>query len=125
MHNGSSYFKYLLMTLLMLLVILYAAYFTRLKFSANVGMHAQSLSCVRLFATPWTVACQVPLTMGFSRQEYWRGLPFPPSGGLSDPGTEPMSLTSPALTGRFFTTEPPGKPTKCVPEPQIKLMIIR
>ena len=46
------------------------------------------LRCVRLFVTPWTVACQVPLSMGFSRQEYWSGLPFPSSGDLPDPGIE-------------------------------------
>ena len=56
---------------------------------------------------PWTVAHQAPLSMKFSRQEYWSGLPFPPPGDLPNPGTEPPS---PALTGRFFTTEPPGKP---------------
>ena len=58
------------------------------------------------FATPWTVAHRTPLSMGFPRQEYCSGLPFP-SGDLSDPGIEP---TSPALAGGFFTTEPPGKP---------------
>ena len=47
--------------------------------------------------------------MGFSRQEYWSGLPCPPSGDLSDPGTELASLTSPTLAGGFFTHEPPGK----------------
>ena len=57
--------------------------------------------------TPWTVARQAPLSMGFSRQEYWSGLPFPSPGDLPDPGTEPAS---PVLAGRFFTTEPPGKP---------------
>ena len=62
-------------------------------------------SCVRLLAILWTVACQAPLSMGFSRQEHRSGLPFPP-GVLSDPGIEPMSLTSPALAGRFFTDEP-------------------
>ena len=62
------------------------------------------------FATPWTVAHQVPISMGFSRQEYWRGLLFPPPGDLPDPGTEPMSLVSPALAGSFFTPAPPGKP---------------
>ena len=50
-----------------------------------------------LFATPRTVACQAPLSMGFSRQEYWSGLPCPPPGDLPDPGIEPMSLVSPAL----------------------------
>ena len=54
-------------------------------------------SRVRLCATPWTVARQVPLPMGFSRQEYWRGLPCPPPGDLPDPGIEPMSSASPAL----------------------------
>ena len=58
-------------------------------------------------ATPWTVACQAPLFMGFSRQEYWNGLPLPSPGDLPDPGIE---HASPALAGRFFTAEPPGKP---------------
>ena len=59
-------------------------------------------------ATSWTVACQDPVSMGFSRQEYWSGLPFPHPGDLPDPGIEPESSASPALAGRFFTTEPPG-----------------
>ena len=59
-----------------------------------------------------TVDCspQAPLSMGFSRQEYWSRLPFPPPGDLPDPGIKPASLVSPALAGRFFTTEPPGNP---------------
>ena len=61
-------------------------------------------SCVKLFATPWTVAHQAPLSMGFFRQEYWSGLPFPPPGDLPDPGIKPKSLMSPKLAGRFFTT---------------------
>ena len=52
---------------------------------------AQSLSRVQLFETPWTVACQAPLFMGFSRQECWSGLPFPTPGDLSNPGIEPTS----------------------------------
>ena len=60
-------------------------------------------------AIPWNVVCQAPLPMGFSRQEYWNVLPFPPLGDLPDPGIEPVS---PALAGGFFTTEPPGKPHK-------------
>ena len=60
------------------------------------------------FATPWTVAYQAPLSMEFSRQVYWSGLPFPPAGDLPDPGIEPIPLASPALSGGFFTTEPPG-----------------
>ena len=62
-----------------------------------------------LFATPWVVACQAPLSMGFSRQEHWSGLPFLPPGDLPDPGMEPTSLAFPALAGRFFTTAPAGK----------------
>ena len=54
-------------------------------------------SCVQLFATLWTIACQAPLSMGFSRQEYWSGLPCPPLGDLSDPGIKPLSPVSPAL----------------------------
>ena len=64
----------------------------------------QSLSCIWLFAAPWTVACQAPLSMGFYRQEYWSGLPFPSPGHLPDPGIEPVSLESAALAGRFSTT---------------------
>ena len=62
------------------------------------------LSHVWLFATPWTVARQVRLSMGFFRQEYWNGLSFPTPGDLPDPGIEPTSLMSPALAGGFFTT---------------------
>ena len=61
-------------------------------------------SCVQLFATLWTVAHQVPLPVGFSRQEYWSGLPCPPPGDLPDPGIEPASFMSPVLAGGFFTT---------------------
>ena len=53
-------------------------------------------------ATLWTIAHQAPLSMGFSRQEYWSWLPFPPPGGLPNPGVKPTSLASPALAGRFF-----------------------
>ena len=67
----------------------------------NVLSH---LSCVRLFATPWTVAHQAPLSMEFSGQEYWSGWPRPPPGDLPDPGIESASLASPALAGGFFTT---------------------
>ena len=61
----------------------------------------KSLSRVRLFATPWTVACQAPLSMEFSRQVYWSGLPFPSPQDLPDQGIKPES---PELAGRFFTT---------------------
>ena len=62
------------------------------------------LSRVRLFATPWTAPRQAPLSMGFSRQEYWSRLPCPPPGDLPHPGTEPASLTSACIGRRFFTT---------------------
>ena len=62
-------------------------------------MRGKSLSCVRLSVTLWTVAHQAPLSIGFSRQEHWRALPFPSPGDLPDPGIEPVSLTSPALAG--------------------------
>ena len=64
----------------------------------------QVTSVVSDSMTPWTVAHQAPLSMGFSRQEYWRGLPFLPPGDLPDPGIEPASLASPALAGVLFTT---------------------
>ena len=67
------------------------------------------LSHVQLFATLWSIAHKSPLSVGFSRQEYWNGLLFSPPGDLPNPGIKPAS---PALAGRFFTTEPPGKPKK-------------
>ena len=70
----------------------------------NRGLCAKSLSLVQLFSTPWTVAHLAPLSMGFSRQEYWSGLLFPSPGDLPDPRIEPVSPASPALAGRFFTT---------------------
>ena len=75
-----------------------------------VCVRAQSLSGVQLFATPWTVARQAPLSMVFPRQEYWRGLPFPSPGNLPDLGIEATSLVPPALIGEFFITAAPGKP---------------
>ena len=67
-------------------------------------MYVHSVSCVWLFATPRTVAHQALLSRGFSRQEYWSGLPFPTPGDLLDPGIERTSLMSPALASRFFIT---------------------
>ena len=66
---------------------------------------------VQLFATPWTIVLQAPLSMGFPRQEYRSRLPFPPPRDLSDPRIETASPVSSALAGGFFTTEPPGKPS--------------
>ena len=70
---------------------------------------AQLLSCVQFFVTPGTVAHKA-LSMGLSRQEYWSGLPFPPPGDLPNAGIKSASPLSPALAGRFFTTQPPAKP---------------
>ena len=72
----------------------------------TMKVKVKSLSCVRLFATPWTVAYQDPRSMGFSRQEYWSGLPFPSPGDLPDPGIEPGSS---ALQADASPSEPPGK----------------
>ena len=65
------------------------------------------LSCVQLFATAWTAAHQIPLSMEFFRQEYWSGKPFPSPGDLPNPGTEP---SAPALQADSLPSEPPGKP---------------
>ena len=67
-------------------------------------------SLIPISATPWTIARQAPLSMGFSRQECWSGLPFLPPGDLPDSGIEPESLGSPLLAGRL-SLAPPGKPT--------------
>ena len=72
-----------------------------------VHTHTHVLSCVQLFATPWTEHCQAPLPMEFFKQEYWSRLPFPPPGGLPDPGIE---LAPPALAGISLPLVPPGKP---------------
>ena len=72
-------------------------------------LKCQSLSHARLFVNPWTVACLAPLSMGFSRQEYWSGLPFPSPGDLPDPGIQPGS---PALQADSLPSELPGKPWK-------------
>ena len=65
---------------------------------------AKSLSRAQLLATLWTVVHQAPLSMGFSRQEYWSGLPCPPPGNFPDPEIETVALTSPTVAGGFFPT---------------------
>ena len=80
----------------------------------NFNVHACMWSCfshVRFLVTLWAVAHQAPLSTGFSRQEYWSGLPYSPPEDLPEPGMEPASLIFPALTGRFFSlpVEFPGK----------------
>ena len=77
---------------------------TELPGMPMIYCEAKLLSHVRLFAIPWTIACQAPLSMGFSRQELCSGLPCPPPEDLPDPGIEPESFMSPALAGEFFTT---------------------
>ena len=72
------------------------------------------LSCIQLFLTPWTVACQSLLSMGFSKQEYWSKLPFPSSGDLPHPGIEPRP---PALQADSLPFEPPGMHTPVPPTP--------
>ena len=72
--------------------------------SINLIMCAESLSLVQLFVTLWPIASQAPLSLGFFRHEYWSGLPCLSPGDLPDPGIKPMSLMSPALADRFFTT---------------------
>ena len=71
-----------------------------------MSMKVKSLSCVRLFVTPWTVAYQAPPSMGFSKQKCWSGLPFPSPGDLPNPGIEPRS---PALQADTLPSEPPYK----------------
>ena len=91
--------------------------------STQYAVHYQSTICLltnlcvlncfsrtQLFVTLWAVACQAPLSMGFSRQEYWSGLLCPPPGNLPDLGTGPLSLTFPALAVEFFTTSATGEP---------------
>ena len=101
-----------------LFLILEMFTFSALNTTSAVGflvvtLHCEvkSLSGVRLFATPWTVAYQASPSMGFSRQDYWSGLPFPSPGDLPNPGIEPGS---PALEAGTLTSEPPGKWTKFI-----------
>ena len=95
----------------------------------RVGQHstlvcAQLLSCIWLFVTPRTVACQAPLSMGSPRQEYWIGLPFPSPEDLPNPGIEPMSLGSPALASRFLTTVPPRNERRLLNKPSAQFLSI-
>ena len=78
-------------------------------FHSYMKVKVKLLSRVRLFATPWTVAYQAPLSMRFSRQECWSGLPFPSPGDLPNPGIEPGS---PALQADALPFETPGKPAR-------------
>ena len=77
---------------------------TNTEYKATACYALSHFSRVRLCQTPWTVACQAPLSMGFSRQEYWSGLPFPSPGDLPNPETEPASLEVSCIGRRGFTT---------------------
>ena len=90
-------------------VLLYQMY--RLR---TVSMHAQLPSHVWLFVTPWTPAHQAPLPTGFPRHEHWSGFPFPPPGDLPQPGDWTRVSYVSCIASVFFTTEPPGKPRKCM-----------
>ena len=81
----------------------------QLSYQGSKNTGTKTLQSCLILVTPWTVVCRIPLSMGFFRQEYWSGLPFPSPGDLPDPGIEPASPVPPALAGRFFTSEPPGK----------------
>ena len=83
--------------------------FQQSSLGGNIYHCACVFSCVRLFLTPGTVARQAPLSMGFSRQEHWSGLPFPTPGHHPNLGINPLSLASHALSDGFFTTAPTGK----------------
>ena len=90
-------------------------FFLKARFVGNISFYMCVCACSVAtvmsdpFATLWTIALQAPLSMGFPRQEYWSGLPFPSPGDLPDPGIKPVFLMSPALAGRFFTASPSGK----------------
>ena len=81
-----------------------------IKYRCVMCVCFQSPRPIQLFVTPWTIACQAPLSMEFSRQKYWSELLFPTHEDLPDPEIEPESLVSLALVGGFFTTVPSGKP---------------
>ena len=83
---------------------------TRANSPDPLRFFAYKLICVPLFETLWTAAHQAPMSMGFIRQEYWNRLPFPPPGDLPSPGTESVSLASPAMADSFFTTVSPESP---------------
>ena len=94
-----------------------------LKWPKILQLLLTRFNCVRLCVTPWTIAHQTPLSMVFSRQEYWSRLPFPPPGDLPDPGINPAS---PALAGGFFTTVPPNpKDTSGPPKELILGLVLR
>ena len=105
-------------------VSMYAQLEKKKKKRTYVCEKSESVSCLVVSdpVTPWTVPTSPPLSMEFSRQEYWRGLPYSTPGNLPDPGIRPTSLASPALVGRFSTTAPPGQLELYNREEQISLL---
>ena len=98
-----KYFKLFTLWMQLHLLIL-VIYWNTIMWKVHDNSMLSHFSCVQLFATLWTVACQAPRFMGFSRQECWSKLPCPLPGHLPNPGTKPVPLMSPALAGGFFTT---------------------
>ena len=98
----------------------YVTYCISQASQSNRTIRILVLSHVPLSEAPWTVVPQASLSVEFFRQECWSGLPFSLPGDLPYPETEPMSPVSPALPGRFFTTEPPGKPKRIHKEMYIR-----
>ena len=98
-----SYFKKIVIYFMVALA-LHCCMWAFSGYDEHGAVHAKSLSHVQLFATLWTVAFQAPLSMGFSRQKHWSGLPCPPPGDLPNSGVKPASLISPVLAGGSFTT---------------------
>ena len=96
-------------------MLLRCLYFSRLleliQANTDISVCVEVAPTCLILVTLWTVACQAPLSMGFSRQECWSGLPCPPPGDPPNSRIKPSYLMFPALAGVFFTTEPPGKPT--------------
>ena len=104
---GSHSLSFCILLLVMCVCVRACAYVrvrVRMRVRACAGAHTHRHSQIQFFATPWTVAHQASLSIGFSRQEYWGGLPFPTPRDLSHPGIEPKSFTSHALANWFLTT---------------------
>ena len=102
-----SIFKKILLQFLSVNCIHNNSWIIKLYFNSRLEVKVLVTQSVWLFVTPWTITHQTPLSMVFSRQEYWRGLPFPSAGDLPDPGIEPRY---PALQADSLPSEPPGNP---------------
>ena len=107
-------FCYIFFSSIYLLIYLSKIHLTFCAFQSKLQIY----SVMSDFVSLWTISRQSPLSMEFSRQEYWSEVPFPPPGGLLDPGIKPMSLAFLALAGEFFTTTTPGNPDISVLSPK-------